>query len=262
MTRAPLDMRVLGALRFIDSVGRSTVTAPLSVSGEGVRVIRNLSDLYVIADAPGTELYSARFHLPEPPLPPVPPDIEDVSVTLTVVDPAGRYLPRGVTIDVPRDPDPAHREQPQSLFRPVDVELFPSPVMPVAEGWATLRLSIKRAGSQQGLPFAFVRVLRASDLAILARGVADDRGEALVAVPGIPITTWNASPSPDVTISSVTAQIAACFDPGAFTPDSDTYPDPTALERAFSTLPHSPDLQVDLASGREVARRIDVTVPP
>lgn len=250
---------MLAALRFVDAGTRSTIAGRLSITAPGVRIIRNLSGLYVIAEAPGTERYQTRFELPAPPLPPIPPLVGSVAVTLSIVDPSGRYLPRSATIAVPRDPDPLHDDQPSSLFRAVDVELFPSPTMPVAAGWATVRLSIKRAGSERGLPFAFVRVRRASDNVVLARGLADERGEVLIGVPGIPVTTWSTDPGSAVTTSTVTTRISACFDPAAF--DTTTYPDPKALETAFSTLPHSSDLQLDLASGREVARRIDVTVP-
>jgi hypothetical protein len=255
-------MRILGAIRFVDSISRSTVMSSLVVRGPGLRVLRNLSGLYVIAEGPGTEVHTGTFELPRPPLPPVPPAIGSVNVALTVIDPSGRYLARSATVAVPRDPDPVLHTQPSSLFRPFEVELFPSPTMPLGEGWATLRISVKRWGSEIGLPFAFVRVRRASDNAVLARGLADERGEALVGVPGIPITTWNAGSSSTVTTSTVEARIAACFDPAAFEPTTDTYPDPGALEQAFSTLPHSSDLQLNLAAGRELARRIDVTVPP
>jgi hypothetical protein len=69
VTRDPLDMRVLGAVRCIDSVARSTITTSLEVRGDGVRVIRNRSGLYIIAQAPGSELYSGQFVLSQPPAP-------------------------------------------------------------------------------------------------------------------------------------------------------------------------------------------------
>lgn len=255
-------MRVLGAIRPIDAMLRTPVRTPLVVTGDRIRVIANKRGLYAIADAPGTDAYTARFVLPVPPAPPQPPAVGSVQVTLSIVDPAGRYLPRTAVVQVPRDPDPAHRDQPTSLFAPVDVELFPSPTMALGEGWATLRISVVRANTQDGLPFAFVRVRRASDGVVLGRGVADQRGEAMVGIPGIPVTTWNPAPGAAVTATSVAARVAACFDKTAFHPETSSYPDPTALEQAFATLPHSSDVDLDLTSGREVTRRIDVTVPP
>jgi hypothetical protein len=262
LTHVPFDMRVLAAIRPVDAMLRTPVRTPLEVTGDRIRVIANRSGLYVIAEAPGTDAYTGRFALPVPPAAPQPPAVGSVQVTLSLVDPAGRYLPRTVVVQVPRDPDPAHRDQPGSLFMPIDVDLFPSPTMALREGWATVRVSVKRANSQDGLPFAFVRVRRASDNVVLGRGVTDERGEAMVGIPGIPVTTWNAAPGAAVTASSVAARVAACFDKTAFHPETSTYPDPTALEQAFATLPHSSDVDLDLTSGREVTRRIDVTVPP
>jgi hypothetical protein len=181
---------------------------------------------------------------------------------LTVFDPSGRYLPRTAVIDVPRDPDPAHADQAGSLFRPVDRELFPSPTARVGAGWATLRLSIKRTGSEIGLPFAYIRVRRSSNDSLLARGIADERGEVLVGIPGIPVTTWSVSAGSPVTTSTIPARVVAYFDSTAFDPSTGTYPDPDALDTNFPTLPHSPDVELDLASGSEVTRRIDVTTPP
>ena len=255
-------MRVLGAIRPIDAMLRTPVRSQLAVTGDRIRVIANRSGLYVIADAPGTDAYTGRFALPVPPAPPQPPPVGSVPLTLSIIDPSGRYLPRTAVVQVPRDPDPDHRDQPTSLFAPIDVELFPSPTMALGEGWATLRVSVKRTNSQDGLPFAFVRVRRASDNAVLGRGVADERGEAIIGIPGIPVTTWNPAPGAAVTASSVAARVAVCFDKTAFHPETSTYPDPTALEAAFATLPHSSDVDLDLTSGREVTRRIDVTVPP
>ncbi len=262
MTREPADMRVLAAVRAVDAALGAPILSRLVVTAEQVRIIRNRSGLYVIAGAPGTEAYTARFQLPVPPAAPVPPPVGSVEIALSIADPSGRYLPRSATIRVPRDPDPAHRDQAGSLWTPIDVELFPSPTRSIGDGWATLRLSIKRAGSQLGLPFAFVRVRRASDDSLLGRGLADERGEALIGIPGIPVTTWSTTPGSPVTTSTIQARVAACFDRDAFDPATGTYPDPAELEAAFATLPHSTEVELDLASGHEVTRRIDVVVPP
>jgi hypothetical protein len=253
-------MRVLGAVRMVDATVRSLVTAPLRVTADGVRIIHNRRGLYVVAEVPGSEAYSARFALPVPPVAPLPPAMGSAAVTLAIVDPARRYLPRRATIALPRNPDPGSAEGPESLFVPIDVELFPAPTAGISAGWATLRLSVKRQGSEDGLPFAFARVRRASDGAVLGRGVADARGEMLIAVPGIPVTSWSPTAGAAVTTSTVSATLAACFDRNAVA-DPVAYPDPQQLESNFANLPHSADLQLDLASGREVARRIDVVLP-
>jgi hypothetical protein len=45
----------------------------------------------------------------------------------------------------------------------------------------------------QGIGGVVLRVVASADQRQLAVGVSDDRGEALVAVPGVPITTWAAT---------------------------------------------------------------------
>jgi hypothetical protein len=255
------DLRVLGAVRVVDATVRSLITTPLRVTGDGVRIIHNRSGLYVIAEVAGTAAYTARFALPVPPAAPQPPPVGSVMVSLAIIDPTGRYVPRRATIALPRDPDPANADAPTSLFTPVDIELYPAPTAGIGAGWATVRLSVKRQGTEEGLPFAFARIRRASDGVVIARGVADARGEMLVAVPGIPVTSWSPTAGAAVTTSTVAAKLAACFDRAALDPVAIPYPDPQQLENNFAILPHSADLELDLASGHEVARRIDVVLP-
>jgi len=262
VTRDPNDRRILCALRFVDAATRGTVSSNLRVSAEGAKIVRNLSNLYVITEHRDASSYGATFELPEPPAAPVPPAIGALPIVLTIVDPSGRYLPRTATVRVPRDPDPAHAHLATSVFQPVSIELFPSPTMPLADGWATVRVSVRRADTKAGLPFAFIRVLKADDDSVIGRAVADERGEALVAIPGIPVTMWNAAPDAAVTTSKVSAKLAACFDPAAFDATTNTFPDPRTLETAFDTFPRSLEVSLDLTSGKEVARRLDVTIPP
>lgn len=253
MIREVLDRRVLAALRFVDATVRSQVTGALEIRGDGVRTIRNRSGLHVITEAPGFGAYTAAFRqLPE---------VAPAQVTLTVRDHTGSYLPRRLAVALPRDPDPAHVEQEGSLFRPIDVALYPSPTAAAGAGWAILRLSIKRAGSDEGLPFAYVRVVRSSDDQRIAAGLADERGEALVAVPGVPVTSWSTSPTDSPVVSTVAVRVTAYYDRAAFDRKAGVYPDPDRLEVTFSSLPHSTDQLFDLASGRERTRRIDVPVP-
>jgi hypothetical protein len=252
-----LDTRVLGAIRFVDALLGTPVSGALVVTAPaGVRVIRNNSGLYVITDAPGFAAFVAAFDAP----PPTTPATASVTVTLTVTDPTGRYLPRRASIAVPLDATPANSALPSSIFLPQDRVLFPSPTAVVRPGAAAIRLSVKRAGSNDGLPYAYVRISRTSDSSLLARGMADARGEVFVGVPGIPVTTWSATASTPVTTSSVAVTVVAYYDATAFDPTTNTYPDPDALDAGFASLPHSATVALDLASGAAVTQRIDVPV--
>ena len=53
MTRDPIDRRILCALRFVDAATRGTVSSTLRVSAEGAKIVRNLSNLYVITEHRG-----------------------------------------------------------------------------------------------------------------------------------------------------------------------------------------------------------------
>jgi hypothetical protein len=255
MIREVLDSRVLAAVRFIDATVRTPLAMPLAVRGaEGVRWLRNRAGLQVLVAAPGFATYAETFRGPLPSPAPVP-------LTSTVHDPSGTYLPRRFVVRIPRDADPADAGLPGSLFQPVAVELFPAPAAALGAGWARVRVSVKRAGTDEGLPFAYVRIRRAASGALLARGLADARGEALVAIPGIPVTSWSAAPGP-VTVSRVPAQLTVYFDRDAFRADQGLYPNPDALEEDLATLPSSSDIALELASGRETTHRVEITIAP
>jgi hypothetical protein len=248
MILEPVDRRVLAAVRFLDALTGLRVTAPLSVRGEGVKLVRNLEGCYVLTAAPGLQDYTASF-----PAPPAQPAVGSGAVELTVTDPARTYLPRRCTVSLPRDPDPAHADQAGSLFRPIDVSLFPSPSAPTAAGWAVVRAQVRAQGTREPLAGALIRVLRTADAARLAAGLSDSladvRGEALVGVPGIPITTWGPGAGA-VLATEVDATLEAIYDPTA-----GPVPDPDDLETRRSQLRTS-STPVKLASGRVLVQEL------
>jgi hypothetical protein len=210
-----VDRRVLGAVRFVDAATRVPVPEPLLVTAPGVRFIRNRSGWYVIAAAPGLERHVDAFHAP----PAVPP-LESIALTLTVRDPGGRYLPRVHTLRLPRDPDPASPAA-TSLFRPVDVTLFPAPATRPPVGWAVVRASVVAAVTGAPVAGALIRVVRTSEGRHLASGLTDERGEAIVSVPGIPITTSEEGDGP-VVATEIEVTLEVIVDPavaGAADPD-------------------------------------------
>jgi hypothetical protein len=251
-----LDRRVVGAVRYLDATTGLPIRRALDVAGEGVRLMRNLRGLYVLSQVAGLEQHELTF-----PAPPRSPGIAGMRMTLTVSDPAGRFLPRSHTVRLPRDPDPAHADQEGSLFRTIDVPLYPSPAALVSPGWSVIRATVVRQGSGEPLPGALLRVVRTSDSKVLARGVSewrgDTRGEALVAIAGVPITTWGDVDDP-VVVNEVPATLEVYFDP-QFDPAGDT-PDPDRLETARAGLP-SATASLKLASGRGLAKTLAVAVP-
>lgn len=233
------DRRVLGAVRPVDPLTGTAITAPLGVTASGLSFHRNARALFVIT---GTDHPQLRAHLDRfAEIPPTPAP-GAARFTVRVVDPARRWLPRLATLDLPRDADPTHRGQAGSLFTPVDVPLLPSAALPLGPWWSALRVRVTRTVDGRAVPVrgAYLRVWRLRDIDgdgdtdtdVLGLGMSDERGEALVAVPGLPAHTFVGShgddgdDSPDAPVT--TADLAATLD--AIADPADPWPlDPDAL---------------------------------
>lgn len=249
MRREVVERRVLGAVRFVDAGTGLPVRAPLVLEAPGVRWIRNRSGTWVIAAAPGLEAHARAFETP-----PAEPALETVPVELRVLDRAGRYLARRRTVRLPRDARPEHADQAASLFRPIDVTMFRAPAAAPPPGWAALRAAVTAAPAAAPLAGALVRVARASDGVRLAAGITDARGEALVPVPGIPITTFEEGPGPVVT-TEVEVRIEVIVDPAA-----PAVPDPDDLEARRDDL-RAAVATATLAAGRTLTLALSVPLP-
>lgn len=256
-----VESRVLGAVRYLDATTGQPVGRLLEVRGQGIRLLRNLRGLYVITAAPGLEEHPPSFQQP-----PASPAVGGLRVTLSVADPAGRFLPRTHTLLLPRDPLAPQPEQPyppNPLFLPVDVRLYPAPAAPLGPGWAVVRVTVTD-GDGKPLPGALVRVLRASDSQLLASGLTEWRGaavgEALVPVAGISITTWSDNAPTEPVLVRKEPAVAQAFADPFFDPAAGRAPDPDRLEAARAGLP-SASQNIDLVSGREVVATLSVTMP-
>ena len=247
-----VDRRVLGAIRLVDAVSGAEIKESLDVRAEGVRFARNQRGYYVLFDAPGLQEHTHAFLTP-----PAAPPLGSIAVQLTVSDPAGRYMPRLAAITLPRDPDTQNVEADNSLFRPMTVPLLPSPSMAVSSGWAAVRVTVLAEGARQPLPRALLRVTRTVDgePTLLGRGLSDSHGDALVAIAGIPVTTWAEEESESVIVTEIEATLQAVFDPAA-----GPIVDPDDLEARMEDLA-SASAAINLASGQEVRMTLLVPVP-
>jgi hypothetical protein len=259
-----VDTRVLGALRCVDASTRTVLDAPLRVQVTGARVRRNRSGLYVIAQADALAAHEAAFESP-----PGVPAIGSVALSAHLDDPGGGYLPRIAALALPRDPAPAHASQAGSLFRPIEIAMYPASTAPLGANWSVLRVTVREAASGDALGGALL--IARSGAKVLARGLSDWRGEALVPVPGVPITTW--SDEADAVVASETAvQLELVFDPAAGlrtsvdavhagrAPAVLPLVDPDRLEAQRAALPHAiVDLQ--LAAGRSLPVPFALALP-
>jgi hypothetical protein len=209
-----IEHRYLGAIRFLDRTTGAIVSSPMELYAAGVSLFRNRSSLHLISAAPRFDNYVNAFN--------DPPEPEDAPIRIPIrcADPAGRYLPRIFTLALPRNPDPAHRAEDDSLFRPVEVRLYPSPNGRIGANWSIIRASVSRQGGGVPIAGALLQVVRESDGALLGSGFSDERGEALVAVAGVPVTDFAAGdPGGEATgpvvVSEVQVRVEISHDPAA-----------------------------------------------
>lgn len=264
LERERVEQRVLGALRCVDATTLVPLTEPLLLAGEGADLVRNRSGLYVIREWTRLAAHAPAFEAP-----PAQPPLGSERLELSLRDPSGRYLPRRVQLALPRDPQPDHAADAASLFRPVDVPMYPSPLAAVAANWVVLRVTVRETASGDALGGALLRVV--SNGSVLARGLTDWRGEALVPVAGVPVTTWSTEPGA-VTVTQIPATLEAVFDPGAgrrasslavrggAAPAEQPLVDPEAIESARAGLPQAAG-PVMLAAGRSLSISLQITLP-
>ncbi len=260
-----VERRVLGALRCVDATTGAPLDRPLRVQApEGARIQCNRSGLWVIHEWERLAHHAATFAEP-------PDDVAvgSLTLTLTVSDPLGHYLPRLVRVDLPRDADPANADQPDSLFSPLTVPMYPSATGRVGSNWACLSVSVFELSSGDALGGVLLRVVAAG--AVRALGLSDWRGEALVPVAGIPVTTWSTEPG-DVIVTQMSAELQAVADPvsvvrtpqGAVqmgrSPSVLPVVDPSAIESAREGLPQASAL-IGLAAGRPLHISLGIDLP-
>ena len=208
------DHRVLAALRVFDPLRGTTIDERLELDAPGLRLRRSSSALQVVvgADHPALNAHAGAFAAP-----PVLPAPGALQFQVTVRDPSRRWLPRVAAFSLPRDADArlrdprlrdpalldpdliAQRERlPRSLFAPIEVPLLPAPAHPLEPWWCVLRVHVERLvdGQSVAVRGALLRAWRLRDVngvamvEVLALGMSDERGEALVAAAGLPAHTF------------------------------------------------------------------------
>ena len=259
-----VETRVLGALSVVDATTGTRIVDGLALEpAAGARLQRSGSGLYVIVHVAALAAQEASFS------PPTAPPLGSVAMDVRIADTFGRYLPRLATVTLPRDPTPADDPPASSLFVPVTLALYPSPSARTGANWATLRVTATDTHTGDALGGALLSVTVGA--AVVARGLTDWRGEALVAVPGIPVTTWSDDPG-EVVAHETAASVELLFDPaaGSRTPATQvvagqppaTLPcvDPDAIEAQRATL-HPVSVAASLATGRSQTLSLTLALP-
>ena len=223
MSAELLDRRALAALRFVHGVDGTPVGRALNLVAPGARLVRNRGGDWVLLGAADFDDYSASFD-------PVPAVAQSL-LTLDVSDPLGEFLPRRIRLALPRDADPAQALSADSVFQPVRIALYPAPAARAEHDWARLHTALQTAA---GAParHALIRVERTSDDSLLALALTDARGEALVAISGIPLTPWEEADGP-VLGNDIEVRVSAFHDPAVA-----SFPDPDDLDARRALLAH------------------------
>jgi hypothetical protein len=177
-----VDRRALAALMFVDAAGRS-VTTPVMINSPGVRILKKRPGQVVVMNAPGLSVYADSFLAP-----PATPAVGSVAVPLDLHPADPSFGPRRFVLALPRDPDPAHANNPASLFQPVEVPLLPGPSAIATGLLSAMRVSVTRSTDGFAVEGALVR-LRPEGGRPQARALTDPAGDALLLVPGVPMSS-------------------------------------------------------------------------
>jgi hypothetical protein len=176
-----LDRRALALLALVDPYGRP-VDAPVSVAAAGVRVVAKPGGRIAILEAPGLAAHSAAFDSP-----PGTPALSSRDVAIDLTPAGGRLLPRRFIVKLPRNPDPAQKDDPLSLFQADRVEMPASPRL-LADGNACIvRVSVRRDTDGFGVENALVRA-QSADASFSAWALTDAAGEAALVFPSLPLS--------------------------------------------------------------------------
>ncbi len=258
------DRRIIAALRFVDATTGGNIRQSLQLEAERSRFEQNLSGVYVLSATPGFESYVDTFNLESA--------LEPVATTLDVniQDPSGRYLPRQFSLSLPRDPasgTPSISRE-DSLFQPVRIALYPSTTASINPGWAVIRATVLDSANHR-LPWALVRTEVNGTITLTQ---ADWRGEALIAVPGIPMVTASDDElSENPTTSEFSADLEVVFNPalnfideaadfiGLSDPNPNYLPNPEQLNDNRNALQTGSET-VMLTSGQDLSLRLVVTL--
>jgi len=182
------DHRYLGAVRFIDPSTNSPVHRAFHIAAPGLRFSVNRQFIYVI-----THANDLTHHLEQFEKPPGDPVIDSLEFTLSINDPLGKYLPRIARIKLPRNPQ---AESANNIFSPMDIVLSHAPIASTQPNWSLIRISVFDQAdrlARNPVVGALIRLTKIngnSDTQIYS-GISDKRGEALIALAGIPITDYS-----------------------------------------------------------------------
>jgi len=264
-----VDRRILGAFVCVDAITGHSIRDRVSATAPQWTLKQNRSGTYVIFNGPGLGLLTTQF-APSGTWPsPAPFEV-------AFWDPNRRYLPRRANVKAPlkvpaippaqagsttNSAAVAALQDPTTVFDPQQVFLYPAPSAPIGPNWAVIHASVTRAGAPpgKGLPWAVLQITRDTDSAVLATGLADLNGEALLAVIGLSVKA-NTSGTGPVTLSTVPVTVKAYFDPSILNQPQSWIPNPDDILNSLSNPSLKTSSQsVQLGSGQELSLNFNIS---
>lgn len=174
-----LDRRALALLQLVDPTGLPLVV-PASLRGPGIKTVAKSGGRWALLEAENLTDYTQAFRT----APGAPANLS-VEAVIDIKTQASNFLPRRVTLELPRDPDPANRDQPDSVFQPVTIALPAAPDCAIPATASAVRVTVRKAGDGRRVANALVRV-RSDNGQFAAQSLTDPAGEALVIIPDFP----------------------------------------------------------------------------
>lgn len=250
--------RVFGAVRLVDGSTGSAIRTPIRVQSDTVELTTNRSGLIVVtgvrdgvASTILTEDERSQFEPdnvyqivqgPEP----LVPAADTLDFELTITDPSLAYLPRRCRLRLAIAPD-------DTPLQPFERRLLPGPLLRPGVADAVVRVHVTTGGV--ALPGVLVLVLVRDTTDVLARGMTNDAGDAVVPVPGLPETTFtdldDDGEDDDAVPGSTAVDVLFRFDPSTWNGTALTaVPEPDLLEAAAGLTEQT--VPLSLAPGQTV----------
>jgi hypothetical protein len=256
-----LDRRALALIRLVDVYGRP-VEGPVRIVSDGVKTVAKGPGEHAILAAPGFEEHVRTFDAP-----PASPAVRSKHILLDLTPVAKHVLPRSFDLRLPRDPDPAHKLQPTSLFQAAEIEMSPSPRASLSGSACALRVTVRRKDDKRLIENALVRAQSDNGL-FSARAMTDARGEACLLFPVLPLAFagGGATVLPDLPGKAIAdadpasaffhapAELPAAAEAAAMRTSGHADPDAIAASIAPDFAPGS---AVRLAAGRQISILIE-----
>jgi len=255
-----LDRRALALIRLEDVFGRP-VAGPVRIESPGLTTVAKGPGEHAILSAPGFEAHVRTFEAA-----PATPAVGSKAIPIDLAPAARHVLARRFSLLLPRDPEPAHKLDPDSLFQPATIEMLPSPRALLAGSACALRVTVRRKDDKRLVEHALVRA-RSDNGLFTARALTDARGEACLVFPVLPLSFpgGGATVLPDLpgrVVADVDPAVAAFHAPADLAAAAEAaaartagFPDPDALTASLM-----PDFGSGLALRFAAGRRIPVTI--